>query len=286
MANDVGAIPEAVTRHPEVFEILYLLRDKLCAWIDHGDLAAPQSPLEWVRVACAVRTYNIFKATISLLEKDFWEDGLILVRTLFELLLNVEELDRVEGESQKRATRYMIFEKLQIYLRHVAEREYHLHSGRSLKHPEKLKDLDARAERLFASFITGRKQGKIKWAKSWHGRTVSELAEASKSTMRKWHYKTLYAYCSSFVHATPASVFSANTFCETQAELDNFLPAKLEADKEGIIQTVSFLCLFTMELFVHVASVIPKFDPVEHFAVMESIFRLHGVTPPARPRTV
>src|SRR4051794_22604616 len=107
------SIPEAEVRHPEVFVVLHLLRDKLSAWIDHGELDDPQSPLEWVRVACAVRTYNLYKAAVALLEKDFWEDALILIRTLFELLLNVEELHRVEQDREKRAVRFVIFEKLQ-----------------------------------------------------------------------------------------------------------------------------------------------------------------------------
>jgi hypothetical protein len=277
-------IPQATTRHPEIFEALYILRDKLNQWIDRGEVNHPESPLEWVQTLVAVRAYNLYKATVALLELDFWEDALILVRSVFELLLNVEELHRVEEEQERNAVRFIMFDKLQMYLRHSAEHDYYVHSGRPVSDPDPIRKLDELAERLFPSFIVGRKHGKPKWAKSWHGRNVWELAETSKNRLRQWQYKTLYAYCSSFVHASPASVFSTHWSYENEAAWTTSLAVKLETDRGGITQTVSFLCLFTLEILNFVGTILPKYDPVIGLAVMERIFSLHGIKPPTPPQ--
>ncbi|MDB5320778.1 MAG: hypothetical protein JWN40_2409 [Phycisphaerales bacterium] len=275
-------IPSADKRHPEVFELLHVLRDKLCLWIDNGDLDNPSTPLEWVKIAVCVRTYNIFKAAIALLERDFWEDALILIRTLFELLLNVEELLRSETEQEKRAGRFILFEKLQTYLKHVALIEYNLQMERPLKRPEAYADVQLKAKRLFSSFIVGTKNGKVKWAKSWHGRNVWELAEASKNPMRTGQYKTLYAYCSALVHASPAAVLSTNIEMGSEMEWEGVTEKRLNDDKEGIMLTVGFLAQFSFEVLLLAGSVLPKFDASVGFEVFERICKMYGVTPPMR----
>ena len=50
-----------------------------------------------------MRALNQYRSIVNLLRNNHWEDALILVRSLFELLLNTEELCRRTDDIEKAA---------------------------------------------------------------------------------------------------------------------------------------------------------------------------------------
>lgn len=258
--GDYFLIDGAPKRHPELFAMLYEVRDILSDWIDHPELKeSPETALAALRLSVALRTWNLYKAVVPLLERDLWEDATILIRSLFELLLNVEYIDQIEAESESKARRFFLFEELQLYHHTVSEYEYNVHTGRITKDNETIAKLTAMAEQLFATFRVKDKQKRVRWAKTWCGKNVFELAQASSQPIRVWQYKLLYSYGSAFAHATPLAVLS--TFHRNAPGTDwaEVATKQLQGNFISLRETASLLMTFTLELIMRVSPSLPKF---------------------------
>jgi hypothetical protein len=151
------------------------------------------------------RAINGLKAVRLLCENGHWEFGVSAVRLLFELVLNLEEVDR----APKRVVaiqRYIEFAMLQGVRQTLAQQEYDKKSGRSGSE-ERLTEgralLDAP---MFRKFRVPRRKDTWVWADSWSGKTIRKLAEDSPSPLRQDQYRLLYSAWSEQTHGAPSAI--------------------------------------------------------------------------------
>lgn len=108
-------MPSAEQRYPDLFQVTDEVIDQLHAWIDLGQKPEINTVLDVVRTACAIRAFNLYRSITLLLKTDHWEDAAILTRSIFELLLNIEEIQRDQAKAESKSRRFLAFEKLQEY---------------------------------------------------------------------------------------------------------------------------------------------------------------------------
>ena len=85
-------IPPAEKRYPDLFAFLDSAIGYLSEVIDVGSLPIPSTNLAFVRFTAVIRAFNLLKSIRQLLASDHWENAAILMRSLFELVLNVEDV--------------------------------------------------------------------------------------------------------------------------------------------------------------------------------------------------
>lgn len=271
-------------RHPALFSLICHTRDLLSDWIDDAGLKeAPKDALGILRFSAAIRAWNLFKAVVPVLERDFWEDALILIRSLFELLLNIEHVESSGDGKDALARKIFRFQQLQEYQQIVALYEYNVHSGRLPPNDPNIAKLTNMARGLFKEFIESEKSGKIRWAHWWCGKNVAELARTSPNPLRTWQYKVLYAYTSAFVHPTPVSMLSTFQWKEEAVDWEAFKKDHLKNEAESLELAVSLLVMFTLEIIMLVSPSLPKFDPLRLLDIMANAYRVWGVEPPPAP---
>jgi hypothetical protein len=199
------AHPGARERLPVPFEALDDFADQI--WIAVQELEQPVTHHEVVVRRVFDRAYNIVKGARLLLEHEHWELAASHVRQLFELLLDVEALNRAPDQ-EAAAGRYMWFGALQE-MRHLsASRRYEAASGRST--PElmaRIDEADQKMREMFDVFLgPPNMKGERRWAESWTGLTTKQLAALSTEDIRPYQYEVVYRLLSAHAHAAPMAV--------------------------------------------------------------------------------
>jgi hypothetical protein len=206
--------PSAEKSNSELFEKLNLFIETLSPWI-HGATVPDDGPLFGnAKISILFRALNQYRAIVNLLKNNHWEDGLTLVRSMFELLLNAEELVRQEQTHPEKASRkFFLFSELQNYLVLREIWLYHVAIGRKPPEYEKMvKELDKWARKIFAPFWRTpkgkkpREVWKMNWKDSWHNKSRWKLSEESSDPDRKYQYKIAYSMGSQFTHSGPEAV--------------------------------------------------------------------------------
>lgn len=151
------------------------------------------------------RGLNALKAVRLLCQKGHWEFAVSAVRQLFELVLNLEEID---AASDRRAAmaRYETFALLQELRREVETLEYGERSGRPVDEERLITGRRLLDDDVFTEFRERRRNGQTAWAISWSGKNAWEMAQASPAPLRRDQYHLLFAAWSEQVHAAPAAV--------------------------------------------------------------------------------
>ena len=199
-----------------------------------------------------------------------------MTRSLFELLLNVEEIHRKKDQREQKAKRFMLYDEFQRYQNIRAEHEYDVITGRISESDNKLANLDRSAKKIFHPFLQKTKKGKKRWISTWCGKNVWELSEASNNPFRLHQYKILYSYMSMFSHNAPLSVMT--TFDDGRYERDLAEIERAADDREKRqLQLVLFLAvIFSFDILINVGEVLPDFDPKSLLTIMSNLYRLYG----------
>ena len=108
--------PSAEHGHPDVFRHLDAIVLQVHEWLHGNPIPTASTALDNLKVAFIVRALNQYRAIVLLLKSNHWEDGLILTRAPFELLLNVEELVHRAKDKEDAARRFFLFSYLQELL--------------------------------------------------------------------------------------------------------------------------------------------------------------------------
>lgn len=166
MEHEVQEISAAEVRFADIFVIIDELINCFSKVIDGGQLPLTPGPLGIVRVSALIRGYNLLKSIRQLLANDHWENATILMRSLFELVLNIEEVERNPIIADAQAERFCRFEVLQKFRRIKANSNYEL-SSRGHAHNPKLTALEKELPKFFGEWIEKRRtDGTIKWKTS------------------------------------------------------------------------------------------------------------------------
>jgi len=276
-------MPSAEKRYPNYFHLTDEVIDQLHKWIDLGHKPEPNTALDVVRLAFAIRAFNLYRSITLLLKTDHWEDAAILTRSMFELLLNIEEIQRDDARAESKARKFLLFEKLQQYLHARANHQYNIKTGRVSSSESELDRVDRAAEALFRTFRLRTKKGETKWQSSWCGKNVRELFKASDQPIRMHQHEILYSYMSAFAHSAPLSVM---TSVRLKHPLEDFDKLQLEHDaqEETQLKLITYLSTgFVLEIILRVRDILPDYDVKWNFRILTRLFVFYGVKPPPSP---
>lgn len=253
--------PSAAEAYRDFFVQADAVIDKFHQWIDRDDIPGDRTWWGIVQLAILIRAFNQYRSIVNLLRNNHWEDALILVRSLFELLLNTEELCRRAGDIEAVAESFVAFAHLQRYLRWREHQVYNITTGRAgdeaRAHIEKM---DGLARRFFAPFWESGKKGRGRWRANWSRKTVADLCHLSANPLREHHYRLLYGRGSEFTHSAPIAVFAAMRLKDEPEELADFVPA-VDAEEERELREVgSIATVFLFELATLIGDRLPTFD--------------------------
>lgn len=281
----VHKTPSAEKRFPHLFQITNEVINQLHEWIDLGQKPEVKTAPDVVYIASATRTFNLYRSIVLLLEKDHWEDAAILTRSMFELLLNIEEIQRDTAIVESKSQQFLRFEMLQRYLHARAINQYDIDTGRLSNTDHKLSEVDKVAELLFRDFLVKTQSGKKKWRTSWCGKNIWELAEASEQPIRKRQYDVLYSYMSAFSHSAPLSVMTTVGLAESLEDKDfeKLQLAHEEKEETQLKLILSLSTIFILEIIFRVRAVLLDYDIRWNLQILKKIFNLYGVEPPPSP---
>jgi len=279
MDNTPLIFNSAKDRYPDFFEVTDFVIKTLHQWIDRTSIPAPQTVLGLVLHACNVRAYNLYRSINNLLETDHWEDAAILSRSMFELVLNLEEIQREKGKEEKRARKYLRFNYLQQFLHKEALVQYNQVTGRSTQtEPERLVRMQKLTCSLFAEFRKPKRTPE--WQRSWCDKSVHRLAKDSADPMRCHHYRIIYSFFSDLSHSGPLPVMAQMLLGETQEEVDQLLNAHDDSEKDHMAVVLSLSTIWCLEILRRGSAMIPDYDMCWNFEVMKSLYKAYGVAPP------
>ena len=108
--------PSAATAYREVFLQLDEVIERFHLWSDR-DIESDGTWWGIGQLAILLPAFNQRRSVANLLRDNHWEDALILLRSVFELLLNTGELCRHTTDIEKSAESFVAFAHLQRYLR-------------------------------------------------------------------------------------------------------------------------------------------------------------------------
>jgi hypothetical protein len=223
-----------------------LTREPL-VWSRSRPAACDQETVAFVMFRAFVRALRQYRSIVQLLKVGAWEDALILVRSLYELNVNLSELHAARHPDEKAGT-FIAFGKLQQLRLLQARLKDELRDAKSdsaaaaeaiAARERELAALDARLERDFAQFRT--KKGKPKWQEAWSGLDAATLAArlAHQTGAKKGqHDYFVFRLGSLFTHNAPGALI----FClPPDAQLPDWKVFGAQLDKAGSEGLRSFL---------------------------------------------
>lgn len=272
----------AKERYPEHFKISKMVINRLVKWLHRTDISAPQTALGIVKFASVIRAFNLYKSINILLEKDHWENAYILARSMFELLLNLEEVIRDEQDAEEKAKRFLRHQHLSKLMHYINDKRYEIKTGRVTKEEEiKIAETEKNARIIFGEFIDKRKDSE--WNSSWCGKSVRRLAKDSGKPIRLAQYEILYSYFSEFSHSNPLATMTTVGLGDTPEETERLIQNKEEVEKTSMIRVLTLTTTWLLEILFIGKSEIPTYEIKWNFDVLKKLYSFYGVEPPKLP---
>jgi hypothetical protein len=279
MSEELDELPSAELRYPDLFDILDTSIDYMHDVIHVRGLSEPPNHLAFVRVAAVIRAFNLLKSIRQLLATSHWENAAILMRSLFELVLNVEEIERNPEKAEAQAEYFIRFETLQKCRRLIAESNYELQTGRRTEHDPRLNAIQQALPRFFSEWATIRNDGIIKWKSQWCGKNVRQLCEASGAHVRIGQYEIIYAYGSDMAHSSPIGVLSTYQRIN-DVDWDSQLEQLEVSERREALMVLSLSVTFTFEVVGLSKFIDGAFDPNRMMEIMQVLYGLYGEKAP------
>jgi hypothetical protein len=272
-------IKPAPERYPEYFAIIDNVIDKLVEWIDVDGMRPHKSALDFVKTATIVRAFNLYKSINLLLRSDHWEDAAVIARSLFELLLNLEEILREKAVSEWKASKYLRFWQLQESLHIVNDIEYEIATGRCSKERALLlKKLKQSMETLFKEFR--KKKSPTGWENTWCGKSIYKLASISINQMRIYHYKIVYSHFSELSHSSPYSAMTTWTEMKPGDNVDLIVQRREDIEKQNLVTVLLLSTSWLMEILLLANSQILSYNGMWNLEILKRIYEAMGLNPP------
>lgn len=250
--------PSAEESYPELFEFLDTTISTFNDWLLADDTVYDATIWNDVAGAILHRALNLYRSGIYLLRQNHWEEATVLSRSLFELLLSVEHLQRSE-DLEASARSYWAYGLLEELIAAKANLTYTIESGRGDDQTrQRLTEIETQMRSpAFAEFKTKRGE----WQTGWSGQSVWNLAKASSHHLRVRQYNVLYRDWSRFVHSSPRAVL-ANAI-QPQYHLGHPALALIYAnviEKRGAFDTAGMLVALTVEILIALSQRLAHLD--------------------------
>ena len=168
----------------------------------------PHDPFSQFQSGIFQRGYNSLKAIKVLVENGHWEGATGLSRQLLELVMNMEYIFVRSENPEEEALRFVRFGMLQqaLFLRSRALYEEKI--GRGMPELSGLDDASLSVE--YGQFKLGmKKDGSIRWASNWCGKSAYKLAQESVISARLDQYELFYRAWSEQLHGAPGALMTS-----------------------------------------------------------------------------
>jgi hypothetical protein len=149
--------------------------------------------------------------------------------------------------------RYQKFGLLQMARQLEASLEYDRKSGRKVDE-EQLAQVRSMLDRAFDEFRDYRNSGSWRWAQSWSGKSVRELADESAEPIRRDQYRLLFSAWSDQTHASPGVLLGTMVSGDSEAE------EMIAADDVRIAETLASAVTMFLDLWARLPT-IPRPEP-------------------------
>lgn len=212
----------------ELFQLADRLAEKPRQWVESGPAA--DSALSSVMFLGFERALRQYSAILELLRKGLCDDGLVLVRSLYELNVNLSAVK--SEEDAEKFLRFGKFQQARLIQQQLedeltrAEREMDLRKSGEVR--QRLKEHTSRLESEFGEFKL-RKGG---WGKSWSGESVETLAQKlarDTGAPRGQNDYWIYRLGSLFTHNDPGALLTGVN--ENELTADAWKELRLKRDK-------------------------------------------------------
>jgi hypothetical protein len=135
----------------------------------------------------------------------------------------------------------------------LANLVYDRKTGRTIEE-DRLAGVRLLLDGAFEEFRDYRKNGSWRWAESWSGKSVRELADESGEPIRRNQYKLLFSAWSDQTHASPGVLLETMFSDDTDAE------EMIAADDVRIAETLASAVTMFLDLWARLPS-IPRPEP-------------------------
>lgn len=255
--------PSAEESHPKIFRVIDEVIERLHLWIDEAQIPDDGTALGNVKIATIGRAFNQYRSIVNLLRTNHWEDAYILIRSLFELLLNTEELMRHKEDAERAAQRIIQFSGLQENLRRREMALYHVATRRAGKEVvERVKEGDRKLREHYKEFWHIDKKGRGKWRVSWFNKNVADLCALSSNPLRTHQYKLLYCRGSEFTHSSPTALFASHFLSDQKISFEEFVEISEAVENRELREAAVLSFTFLGEILLLLGDRLPDFDAV------------------------
>jgi Family of unknown function (DUF5677) len=242
---------------------------KPLVWSRSSPVLADPKSLGFVMFRGFVRAVSQYRALVILLKSGQWEDALVLVRSLYELDLNLSEIASARDQVEKAGT-FVAFGKFQQVRLLQMRLEDELRDERSNARPsaeaiaaceQKLTAITARLERDFGRFRAAK--GKRKWQDSWSDASVETLAQrlAQHTGARPGqHDYWVFRLGSLFTHNAPGALLFAMPPDAETADWKTFSAQLDKAGADGLRFFLAEASLCLIDIVGMAGSFIPRYD--------------------------
>ena len=227
----------------EAFKLADALLEKPLAWRKSGPAPSDTPVLSFAIFRGFDRAVTQYRSLVELLKSGYWEDALILARSLYELNVNFSAISS-SSDPEQQARKFLRFGNFQkLRLRQLSlqdqlrdEKLQPAPSDTAIADCERrIEAIDSMLDRDFAEFRT--ENGK--WQETWSGVSVETLAQRlAKETGGRRGQSDYFVFRleSLFTHNTPGALFLALTQGRETADWTEFQPALEKAGRDGLRQ--------------------------------------------------
>jgi hypothetical protein len=269
----------AFERHPEYFEITDCIIEQVHKWVDIDGLAALDSAVSFVKTVIIVRAFNMYRSINLLLRYDHWEDAAIIARSLFEFLLNLEEILRGDTEQDKKAKKFLKYSYLQEAIHTIKNMEYNILTNRAHEGAqESVQELKEIMDKLFAEFKD--KKSPIGWTRSWSGQSTYKLAASSGNKIRSVQYNIIYSLYSALSHSSPYAALTTHTEAKPEEAEQLLAERRNQYEERNMSEAILLSTCWFMELLMLCHTQIPSYYPKWNVDMLQKVYKVFGIKSP------
>jgi hypothetical protein len=213
-----------------------------------------------------VRGIGVIHAARVLVAAGHWETATSPVRQLYEIVLNLEQLNTYP-DREVAAIRFIRFGSLQEARAALANLEYECDRGR-MDHLKRVAEIRQALEGdPYSEFrAKPRRDGTPQWIQHWCGKNIAELSRESTNRLHQANYKLLYSAWSEQTHGSPGALLPRI--------MDSVYPDRIDTQRDES-HSEAQIALMSMVLFRELWTLLPGIPKQDTDSSKEQALRMN-----------
>lgn len=247
-------LPLPIELNADAFKIIDYAIERFSEIFECGDIKQPITWLGTIRVYFGLRAYNLLKCVRHLIGYGYWEECNILLRTMFEFLLRLEDVER--GDSEEKAQRFARFALASDLVHRRNAIVYDYETGRIVD-ASLIKYIDDYLQTHLREFLDEKALGK-RYLKTKSDKKVYALVQESAKAkpLREHQYHTLYSRWCEYVHGLPPAILGDLKVLYSLVSTDGIL----EKDKREWRNIIALAVTLAIEILFLTKDALPVRD--------------------------